>query len=257
MKELPVHPSPQENSSEWLPLKRNWRKPLGSQDKPSKSEKGHDIWLLTLSDLLLLLMVFFVLLFGITIQQQHQGSYSLGSQVEASIKPEVTPAEKPAIYVEDSAFKEILASLETDLQAILGNVKGMEEVSLTRHADHLVLTFPERIVFDPGRAQLKPFTKPILDKVASLASAHPQLLVEVQGHTDDKPINTKRYPSNWELSVDRATQVVKALIGLGLDPAQISLKGFGEYRTLYPNDSDSNRSKNRRVEIQFFLAPHS
>jgi len=255
MKELPIHPSPQENSSEWLPLKRTWRKSLGSQGEPSRSEKGHDIWLLTLSDLLLLLMVFFILLFGITLQQQQQGSHSLGSQVEASIKTEVTHADKPEVYVEDSAFKKILASLETDLQATLDKVKGMESVMVTRHADHLLLTFPERIVFDPGRAQLKSFAKPILDKVASLASKHPQLFVEVQGHTDDKPINTKRYPSNWELSVDRATQVVKALIGLGLDPVQISLKGFGEYRRLYPNDSDSNRSKNRRVEIQFFLSP--
>jgi chemotaxis protein MotB len=90
-----------------------------------------------------------------------------------------------------------------------------------------------------------------------VALAHPYLRVEVQGHTDDRPINTKRYPPNRELSVDRATQVVKTLIALGLDPAQISGKGFGEYRNLYPNDSDSNRGKNRRVEIQFSLPPQS
>lgn len=157
--------------------------------------------------------------------------------------------------IPDFASKGILASLEADLRAILSDEDGKEGVSLTRQADRLILTFPERIVFDLGRAQLKPSVQPILHKVASLALAHPYLLVEVQGHTDDRPINNKRYPSNWELSVDRATQVVKALIGLGLDPAQISVKGFGEYRTLYPNDSNSNRRKNRRVEIQFSLAP--
>jgi chemotaxis protein MotB len=256
MKELP-DPTCQKDFSQWLPLKRTLRMPLRSHGKPFMSEKGQDIWLLTLSDLLLLLTIFFVLLFGITFKQQYQGSYSLTSQVEASIKAESTPAEKQPAPIENSTSEGILASLETDLWAILGQEKGMEEVNVTRHADHLVMTFPEKIVFDPGRALLKPFTKPILDKVASLASAHPYLLVEVQGHTDDRPINTKRYPSNWELSVDRATQVVKALIGLGLDPAQISLKGFGEYRMLYPNDSDSNRCKNRRVEIQFFLTPQS
>jgi len=257
MKELPIHPAPREKGPERLPLKRTWPKPFRRQNQPSRSEKGHELWLLTLSDLLLLLMIFFVLLFGMTLQQQPQGSYSFWPQVAASTTPEETPVENQPAYVPDSASKEVLAALETDLRTILGNQDGKEEVSLTRHADHLILTFPERILFDPGRAQLKPSAQRILDKVASLASAHPDLLVEVQGHTDDRPINTKRYPSNWELSVDRATQVVKRLIGLGLDPAQISMKGFGEYRALYPNDSDLNRRKNRRVEIQFSLAPQS
>jgi chemotaxis protein MotB len=256
MKEGLIHPSPGENGPERLPLKRNLRKPFRHQDQLSRSEKGHEIWLLTLSDLLLLLMIFFVLLFGMSLQQ-HQGSYSLWPQVAASTTPEEIPVENQPAYVPDSASKEILAGLETDLRTILGNQDGKEEVSLTRHADRLILTFPERILFDPGRAQLKPSAQRILDKAASLASAHPYLLVEVQGHTDDRPINTKRYPSNWELSVDRATQVVKELIGLGLNPAQISMKGFGEYRALYPNDSDLNRRKNRRVEIQFSLASQS
>ena len=254
MKESLIHPPPRENASEWLPLKRTWPKSLGSQNKQAGSEKGHDLWLLTLSDLLLLLMIFFILLFGMTLHQQHQGSHS-PLQAAAPSKPPETPVEMQPASVPDFASKGILVSLETDLRGILGGEEGKEEVTLTRQADHLILTFPERIVFDPGRAQLKPSAQPILNKVSSLALAHPYLFVEVQGHTDDRPINTKRYPSNWELSVDRATQVVKALVGLGLDPAQISVKGFGEYRTLYPNDSDSNRHKNRRVEIQFSLAP--
>ncbi len=254
MKRLPIHPFPQENSSDWLPLKRMNRKTLRFQDMPSRSEKGHEIWLLTLSDLLLLLTIFFVFLFGTILQQQTQGSYSLEPQAEASLKSEQSPVKEQPTFVEDASSKEILTSLETDLRAMLGNEEGLQGISVTRQAKHLVLAFPERIVFDPGRAQLKPTAKSILDKVASLVSAHPDLFLEVQGHTDDRPINNKRYPSNWELSVDRATQVVKALLGLGLNPARISLKGFGEYRALYPNDSDSNRLKNRRVEIQFFLA---
>ena len=173
------------------------------------------------------------------------------------MKSEETPVEVPPANVPDSASNGILASLEKDLLANLGDEEEEEKVNVTRHANHIVLTFPERIIFDPGQAQVKPSVQPILDKVASLASAHSQLLVEVQGHTDDRPINTKRYPSNWELSVDRATQVAKALIRLGLDPGQLTVKGFGEYRALYPNDTDSNRHKNRRVEIQFFLTPQS
>jgi len=256
MKDLLIHPSSPEDASEWLPLKRTWPKPLDSRNKHIGLEKGHDLWLLTLSDLLLLLMIFFVLLFGMTLHQQRPGSHS-APPVAASTKPQEYLVEMQPASVPDFSSKGILSSLEADLRAILRDEAGKEEVCLTRQADHLILTFPERIVFDLGRAQLKPSVRPILNKVASLALAHPYLLVEVQGHTDDRPINTKRYPSNWELSVDRATQVGKALIGLGLDPAQISVKGFGEYRTLYPNDSNSNRHKNRRVEIQFSLAPQS
>ena len=256
MKESIFDPSIRENASEWLPLKRPWPKPLRSKNKQAESEKGYDLWLLTLSDLLLLLMIFFVLLFGMTLQQRGE-AHPPPQATAVPIKPGEAPVEIQLPPAPDFAPKGILSSLEMDLRAILGDNNGKEEMSLARQADRLILTFPERIVFDPGRSEIKPSLQPILDKVGSLALAHPYLLVEVQGHTDDRPINTKRYPSNWELSVDRATQVVKTLIALGLDPAQISVKGFGEYRNLYPNDSESNRGKNRRVEIQFSLPPQS
>ena len=255
MKHSLIGLSSQENASLQLPLKRTLREPLRPRDIRSRSEKGNDLWLLTLSDLLLILLIFFVLLFGMTLPQQPQEAHSPMPQVPASTRSEETPVEIQPAQAPDLATGEVFASIETDIRAIIGNENGEEEVNITRRADHLVLTFPERIVFDPGRAQLKPSALSILEKVASLALAHPSFLLEVLGHTDDRSISTKRYPSNWELSVDRATQVVKALIGLGLDPAQISVKGFGEYRTLYPNDSNSNRRKNRRVEIQFSLAP--
>jgi len=101
MKELPIHPAPRENGPERLPLKRTWPKPFRHQNQPSRSEKGHEIWLLALSDLLLLLMIFFVLLFGMTLQQQPQGSYSLWPQVAASTTPEETPVENQPAYVSD------------------------------------------------------------------------------------------------------------------------------------------------------------
>ena len=120
--------------------------------------------------------------------------------------------------------------------------KGQSDVMIERIADRVTLTFPERIVFDPGQARLKPTCQTTLEKVASFIHDRPFLFVEVQGHTDDRPINTSRYPSNWELSVDWAMQVSRALIGLGVKPTQLSVRGFGEYRPLIPNDSDASRS---------------
>jgi chemotaxis protein MotB len=256
MSDVLIPPSSQEDMPEWLVLKSTKARGLRPDPKSSHSEKGNDLWLLTLSDLLLLLVVFFVLLFGLTLQQQSQASSAPQEETTAPWKTEEARAEKqPAQAVESDSG--ILVSLEADLLATLGNREGKEEVSVTRHTNHVALTFPERIVFDPGQAQLKDSSRSILREVASFASVRPYLLVEVQGHTDDRPIRNQRYPSNWELSVDRATQVVKALIQLGINPTRISGRGFGEYQNLYPNDSDANRRKNRRVEIQISLPPRS
>ena len=115
----------------------------------------------------------------------------------------------------------------------------------------MVLTFPERIAFDTGQAVLKPSAEPILEKVGAFILTHSEMMVEIHGHTDDRPIRTPRYPSNWELSADRATQVAKSLIGRGINPTLVSVKGFGEHRALAPNDSELNRLRNRRVEIHF------
>lgn len=255
MKELPTDQFPRESPfDEWIPLKKPWQKSLRSQNKKAKVETGHDLWLLTLSDLLLLLMIFFVLLFGMAFQQQEKGSRFSPQVATAQIELQKIPMDQQPASRPESASKGILDSFEKDLRAVVGDQEDKEIISVVRQADNLILTFPERIVFDSGRAELKSSVQPILKKIGSLALAHPLLQVEVQGHTDDRPINTERYPSNWELSVGRATQVVKALISLGLDPARTSVRGFGEYRTRYPNDSDLNRSKNRRVEIQFFCA---
>jgi chemotaxis protein MotB len=257
MKGLWMTPSREEVPEELPPLKRKGRQLHSSAGKPSSPERGNDLWLLTLSDLLLLLMVFFVILFGLALQQKSASSDSPVLQAKAAVIPEEIPREKPVPSLEGADPPRGIDSLESALRSTLDDKDQEGQVMIARRADNLFLIFPETIVFDPGQAQLKPSARSILEKVASLASSHPHLLVEVQGHTDNKPIHNKRYASNWELSVDRATQVVKALIGLGLNPVQISGKGFGEYRALYPNDSDSNRHKNRRVEIQFSLAPSS
>jgi len=125
-----------------------------------------------------------------------------------------------------------------------------------RRSQFLVITFPEQILFDSGKAQMKSDATPTLEKVAAFMISHPELSAEVQGHTDDRPIRSERYPSNWELSADRATQVAKTLLILGAGPRQVATKGFGEYHPIVPNISEADRMKNRRVEIQFSL-PHA
>lgn len=238
-----------ENITEPLPLKRIKPPPLLRSQIHAETNKGTDIWLITLSDLLMLLVIFFVILFSMELQKH-------APNISARVESKGNQIEKKANAINtDPSLLSMSASLEKDLIAILNRENGQQEITIKRVANLVTLTFPERIVFDPGLAELKPSAQSTLDKVASFIRERPYLIVEVQGHTDDQPINNTRYPSNWELSVDRATQVAKALIGLGVNPSQFSVKGFGEYNFLYPNDSDENRLKNRRVEIQFSIPP--
>jgi chemotaxis protein MotB len=259
MKDFFWNPSMSKKPVEQLPLKKIAQKPLRFHNKQPQTENGNDIWLFTLSDLLMLLMVFFVVLFGMTFQRQKQVQQQpLPEKITVPLGLKENTNEAQTATLPNLIPKEIPASLEIDLTETLAQGQQIQrEVMVSRNADRLVLTFPERIVFDPSQALLKPSAQPILDKIASFILEHSYLIVEVQGHTDDRPINTMRYPSNWELSVDRATQVAKALIRLGVDPSHLAVKGFGEYRSLCPNDSESNRLKNRRVEIQFSLPPQS
>lgn len=209
--------------------------------------KWSDIWLITLSDLLMLLVIFFVVLFSMEMQKRTPTASAHAEAKETALQNKEVAA-RP-----ESAPAAIPAAVERDLISLLNSEKGGPAPAVKRADNHVILTFPESIIFDAGQAELKPSAQPTLDKVAFFIRERAYLNVEVQGHTDNQPINTARYPSNWELSADRATQVARALIGMGVNPLHLSVKGFGEYRSLYPNDSDKNRLKNRRVEIQFSI----
>jgi chemotaxis protein MotB len=248
MRNLQGRPLSSYDRAEPLPLKRTNLNPLGASFN-AETNKGADIWLITLSDLLLLLVIFFVILFSMEMQK-HAPKLAVGVESKES-----SMGKRAGEVRTDPSLQSRSAAVEKDLAALLNREQNQQEVTVKREADLVTLTFPEGIVFDPGYAELKPSSSTTLEKVALFVKERSNLVLEVQGHTDDKPIRNARYPSNWELSVDRATQVAKALIGLGVDPSRLSVKGFGEYHPLYSNDGNENRLKNRRVEIQFILPP--
>ncbi|MBF0566970.1 MAG: flagellar motor protein MotB [Nitrospirae bacterium] len=94
-------------------------------------------------------------------------------------------------------------------------------------------------------------TKPLLDKVAEIIQLYPQYAVEIDGHTDNVPINTHAFPSNWELSAARATNVLKYFINVhGMNPTRFYVKGSADSRPIVPNDTHEHRAQNRRVEIR-------
>ncbi|NLW31779.1 MAG: flagellar motor protein MotB [Fibrobacter sp.] len=104
--------------------------------------------------------------------------------------------------------------------------------------------------FDVGKAEIKPELISTLKSIAAIINKLPSTQIRVEGHTDDIPIHTRQFPSNWELSAARALNVVKFLAEYGkINPARLSAIGYGEYRPLVPNTSLENRQKNRRIEI--------
>ena len=107
----------------------------------------------------------------------------------------------------------------------------------------------ERITFNVGEPELLRDFQPTLRRVAGFIASKEGYQIVVSGHTDNTPINTARFPSNWELSAARAVNVARFLIDNGVDPRQLSIQGFSEYRPLYENSSLENKQANRRVEI--------
>jgi chemotaxis protein MotB len=128
-------------------------------------------------------------------------------------------------------------------------VKADLDIEVTHTDQGTRLSFENQVLFDFGRAAINPAGFIFLDKIADVLSKIPYA-VRVEGHTDNVPIQTRRFPSNWELSVARAVNVVKYFAEVSnIDPKRLSAVGYGESRPVAANDSPSNRAINRRVEI--------
>jgi chemotaxis protein MotB len=118
----------------------------------------------------------------------------------------------------------------------------------------LVIHVKENAFFESGQAELTPAAKTALDAIGEVIQGIDNF-IRVEGHTDDRPIHTAQFPSNWELSTSRATQVVRYFLSkYAFAPDKISVSGYAEHRPIAPNDTPENRARNRRVDI-VILAP--
>lgn len=126
-----------------------------------------------------------------------------------------------------------------------------KEVKLEIAERGLVITFVNEVLFDSGRAKIKPEASPVLDKVTQVLSEKvPERDIGIEGHTDNEPIKYSGWKSNWELSAARATSVLHYLVDeKKIDPEKVSAIGYGEYRPVATNETQEGRQQNRRVEI--------
>ena len=114
---------------------------------------------------------------------------------------------------------------------------------------NIKLTLNQDFLFSPGSDQLQKQAHQYLKKLASVISSEP-VQVSIEGHTDNTPISTKKFPSNWHLSAYRASAVLTALEKFGVSNKQLKLSAYGDSQPLYDNTSPNNRKKNRRVIIR-------
>jgi chemotaxis protein MotB len=169
----------------------------------------------------------------------------------AKITPPVAAAPRPAdvrLPAESSSARRAL-ELRRELQTIAADDRGGTSLEIEASSHGLVLSLAEAGSFAPGRADLTPDATGVMLTVASVLQRLPNL-IRVEGHTDDAPVRTPPFSSNWELSTARATRVVQLLIERGgIDPGRLSAAGYAEYRPRVVNTSPGARARNRRVDI--------
>ena len=123
------------------------------------------------------------------------------------------------------------------------------ELQVRQYKDMLTVDVAEQLFFDSGKADLKDTGKSVLKKVAEAIKGYDDKVIRVVGHTDNVPIKTKQFASNWELSVARATTVVRFLQEAGVPPERMVASGRAEFQPVADNDTPEGRQKNRRIEI--------
>jgi chemotaxis protein MotB len=149
--------------------------------------------------------------------------------------------QKAAADARAALFNEFVAKFKKMIDA--------GRVSIHVRHGRIVLSLRNDVLFDEGKTDLKPDGKQALAEIAQTLKTVASRSFQVAGHTDNLPIKSKEFPSNWELSTARAVVVVKFLSAQGVNPAVLSAAGYGEFDPMAPNSDTANRSKNRRIEI--------
>lgn len=250
-----------------------------------QEEGGHDggmeRWLITYADLITILLAFFVIMYAMSsvdatkyammakslevalgMEKTGQGLVSSMSgqkpgetgskpQEEASKNKKSSTAPKVAALVDmkDAKEQRELAYMMKRIKEYTEEKKIIGNLSIAMDVRGLVINLSDSVLFESGKADLSPRAKEILDAIADIvldSGKH----IKVEGHTDNVPIKNERYPSNWQLSTDRATNVIMYWIETHPEASSyLSAAGYGEHRTIAANDTIAGRAKNRRVDI--------
>ena len=255
---------------------------MAKVERKEPEEAGAPLWMLTYGDMVTLVLTFFILLFTFsTIDIQRfeevmsairsslmggagvlQGGPNLSGSTGAGMDSYDVNMEDLVLSMgeNDIAVLDMMAELEQtydQVKSFLTDVGLQDDVQLRLEDRGIVLELPERILFDSGMAVIKTDFLPVIDLLAVLLEGLPNQII-IEGHTDNVPINTYIYPSNWELSVARAVSVARYLVETrNLPPGKFVATGYGEYHPLDTNETSEGRARNRRVSVVISIVKYN
>ncbi len=217
-------------------------------------------WISTYSDVVTLLLTFFVFLYSFSsvdaqkfknIAQAFQ--YVMGSSGGPNMIPmESTTGDSlipETIKQEDKELQEQTEDIYKKVQEFIKSNGLDSSIQADRDIRGVVIQLRDNILFESGKADFRPGSQDVMEKMNTLISSFPNKIV-VEGHTDNVPMKTSQFDSNWELSTARAVNVLRYFVeSRKQDPARFTAAGYGEFRPVADNNTPENRAKNRRVSI--------
>ncbi|MCE7903349.1 MAG: flagellar motor protein MotD [Gammaproteobacteria bacterium PRO9] len=246
---------------------------------------NHEAWAIPYGDLVTLLLAFFVVMYAVS--SVNEGKYRVlsdsltaafrgtprtmepvpvGNQIAKGhgddngkirpneamkfpekIKPEAKPAEDTQLQIQ---LDQMTADLEVAMQVLIDK----DMIRVQRAASWVEVEIKTDILFPSGSAAIEPAAIPTLEKLAAILARRPYP-IRVEGHTDNRPIHTAQFPSNWELSAARAARIVRLFAEHGIEPTRLVVAGMGENEPVADNATADGRNRNRRVALVILGAP--
>ncbi|MDH5471826.1 MAG: flagellar motor protein MotD [Gammaproteobacteria bacterium] len=225
-----------------------------------QDEENTSRWLVSYADFITLLFAFFVVMYSIS--SVNIGKYRvLSDSVSLAFLPKETPKEAEvvtaisaprtpfSIGIDGRSSYQAMADTAAKIEKRLKKLINQGQIALRGNEKWLEIELKSSILFDSGSAELGADASQVLEELSQIFQDSNNPLY-VSGYTDNVPISTPKYSSNWELSAARAASVVKLFAETGVNPERMGAIGFGEFRPVVDNDTPDNRIKNRRVVIR-------
>lgn len=225
----------------------------GSSNSGGASGPG---WEIVYSGFILILLCFFIMLCSFSTMEEAKVMRFVRSFSNAvSFFPGGIQFESGSTVLPESAgmvdSRSEMAQLFEHLELLSDRFNLADEIKVLFAKEGLVMRLSEHALFESGVATISPEALPLLDKIGAII-AQTDYLIRIEGHTDNVPIHTDLYPSNWELSTARAVNVLRYFIEQHrIDSRRLAAEGFAEFQPLVTNDTAENRTTNRRVEVIF------
>lgn len=225
-----------------------------------EEHENHERWLVSYADFITLLFAFFVVMYSVS--SVNEGKFrTVSSSLKAALNPIVSPLRTATPFNVGGAKKNALVEagkkeeepvykrIRKAIKRLPSGTKLASKASISEDGRGIAIVIQDDVLFKPGQAVVLPEALPFLEALGEVLHDF-EPLVQVEGHTDNVPIRSEQFPSNWELSAARALVVVRLLTDLyGVPPSHIWATAYGEHRPVGDNGSPEGRAKNRRVEV--------